>query len=273
MEIISVEMIKEMKVEVSMAAKEVVSADLTLINNALNDLAGENLPGQALDKIAEIEQIKAETNVVLKAKGLLPVTVLKNLPASIKTIGDTYQRPSFWPELPKIEIDPITQKAAENVIYMLAAVYPDKLNMIEFAFGGYPRNFPLKVSWGDGAVDVKQPSSGNIQRFAHNYNFEGIDSAITPRGYKTVMIVAAPVDPIHYIDYLSTAPSTELIPLSSFNHNILHIRAGLRRDDTYAQPYIRTLSQLEILELIGKQDYNCYGFVNQYDRFRIVDVD
>lgn len=200
MEIIFVEMIKEMNVEVSMAAKEVVSADLTLINNALDDFAGEELPGQALEKIAELEAIKASANQALKDKGVNPVTALRNLPVSIKTIGDSYQRPSFWPALPEIPIDE-SGEPTEEVIYMTVACFPNTINR----FYCYKLTGNTVFDWGDGNIINYGQGIGEID---HIFDFDNIPGGINEKGYKCAIVAIRPQTGQHLTYYYGPTNAT-----------------------------------------------------------------
>ena len=66
---------------------DVISADLTQINTNLNVLAGESILGDALYKIAQLEEIKVAINAALVAKGVAATDLMSEIPAQIALIG------------------------------------------------------------------------------------------------------------------------------------------------------------------------------------------
>lgn len=159
----------------------------------------------------------------------------------IAKIGDTYTRPSFWPELPEIAVDE-NGIAAEQVIYLLVAVYPDRVNKIYFGF-----NATCTIDY-FGELPTQSLDSGYHRIFFKANDF--CSEVISDLGYKIVKIALRTNSGV--IAYFNTQDS------NTAWDRILFIKAAFTSTNN-AEINLRFLPMLEEIEIVGAPRIHGYG--------------
>ena len=241
---------------------EVVSADLTQINNGLDALAGEPLAGQAVEKIATLEGTKQSIRQAIADAGVSPVSeVMSELPANIANIGQENQwfRPSFWPDIPDIPI-------GVQRLYMLFAVFPNA-NRMSFRMLG---NYNVKL-WDGETLLTNEDVTSNTD-FVSIIDSESITSPITPRGYKTVLVEVNPQEGSNlthiYLTAFNGLPSNATSNWLDFDGRLPEFTTlGLSSSSYFPNPRM-----LERVKFRGPHKMVSIGFTN-CENLEMVDIE
>lgn len=249
----------------TMSRVDVVSADLTQILLDLDAINGEVIGTTAAEKTDKIEATKLAIETAIEAANVdVPAgTVFADYPAKIATIGDTYIRPSFWPELPAIAVD-VNGNPIEEVTYLLMAVYPDNQTSIEF----YQISQNVTIDWGDG---IAEDWTTTVNTIKHTYSdFNGLSGTINERGYKTAIITIRPKTS-NVLNYIYILPTKQT--------SILEVSVSVSLASVTGQVLLFTdQPMLEIFNLVGKpKGFEYFGVarcaVQLCDKLRIMNFD
>jgi hypothetical protein len=159
----------------------------------------------------------------------------------IAVIGDTYTRPSFWPELPNIAVDE-NGEPTEQVLHLLIALYPDRVNRL---------NFLTQATWTldfFGEMPTQNLISGVNRIFLNASDFSA--PVIESVGYKVVKATLRPSSGV--IGYLNTQDTTPAWD------RILFIKAAFSATNN-AEISIRFLHMLREIEVVGAPRIRGYG--------------